>query len=80
MATGEMSPDYSLPLITYHYADNYNSTPALSPEWLQEDINNVDRTLDKPHTTVANFRCNFSFKIEAYRPLSIYGIPGLKRL
>lgn len=80
MATGEMSPDYSMPLTTYHYADNYNSTPALSPEWLKEDINNVDRTLDKPHSTVANFRCNFSFKIEAYRPLSIYGIPGLKRL
>lgn len=80
MATGEMSPDYSQPLTTYHYADDYQTTPALSPEWLKEDVTNVDRTLTYPHSTVANFRCNFSFKITAYRPLSVYGLPGLRWL
>lgn len=80
MATGEMSPDYSQPLLTYHYGDNYATTPSLSSEWLREDKANVDRTLVYPSSTVNNFRCAFRFNIEAYRPLSIYGIPGLRRL
>lgn len=78
IATGEMSPDYNAPLITYHYADDYVETPALSSEWLKEDINNVDRTLDKDHTLVSNFRCNFSFNIIATRPIDPHGLPGLK--
>lgn len=78
--TGEMSPDYSETLDSYHYGDDYESTPALSSEWLKEDVNNVNRSLVYPSTTVANFRCNFQFKIEAWRPLSMYGVPGLRRL
>lgn len=77
IATGEMSPDYAQPLITYHYGDDYNTTPALSSEWLKEDVSNVDRTLDKTHDLVSNFRCYFSFNIEATRPIDPYGKPGL---
>lgn len=78
IATGEMSPDFAQFLGSYHYGDNYDSTPALSSEWLKEDISNVDRTLDKSHSLVANFRCQFTFDIKATRPIDVHGIPGLK--
>lgn len=80
MITGEMSPDYSQSLDAYHYGDNYSETPRLSSEWLREDKGNVDRTLVYQSSSVMQLQCQFSFNFEAYRPLSVYGIPGLRRL
>lgn len=78
--TGEMRPDYSLSLDSYHFGDNYTERPALSSEWLKEDKSNVDRTLVVQSSNSMQLKCQFGFSITGYRPISANGIPGLRRL
>lgn len=78
--TGEMRPDYSLSLDSYHFGDNYSERPALSSEWLKEDKSNVDRTLVVQSSNSMQLKCQFGFSITGYRPISANGIPGLRRL
>lgn len=75
--TGEMRSTYEQSLDVWHYGDNYTSRPYLSTEWCEETANNMDRTLAVQSKTADQFLAEFYFKVEAARPMPIYGVPGM---
>lgn len=75
--TGDMRPDSTSSLATWNLADDYDSPPVLSPEWLQEDPNNVDRALAVQHTIADSVLADFFFSCKVTRPMPMYSIPGL---
>lgn len=78
--TGEMRSNYQTSLDAWHYADDYESIPRLSAEWIQEGQQNIDRTIavtsDKSH----QFLCDFYFTENWFREMPIYSIPGIERI
>lgn len=73
--TGELNSDYLLSLDSWTYADDYDTTPTLSDDWLKETDVNVRRTLAVQ--TQDQFICDFYFDQTWVRPMPIYSIPGL---
>lgn len=62
-------------LDSWHYADNYNTVPALSQEWMKEGKAEIQRTLaiqDEPQ-----FIMDILVKNTTVRPMPLYSIPGL---
>lgn len=77
LVTGAFRPDYAQSLDIWLYTDDYENTPVLSQEWIEETPDYMDRTLAVNHTVEDQFIANFMFKIDATRPLPLYSIPGL---
>ena len=75
--SGMLRSNYTQSLDIYHYADDYNSQPYLSSDWIDEGYSNVDRTLAVSSQLVNQFIGDFYFKMSATRVLPVYGIPGL---
>lgn len=75
LVTGEMNSNYSTPLDSWHYADDYSQLPTLSDEWIRETRVNVDRTLAIQNQD--QFKVNIYFDSTWFRPLPIYSIPSL---
>lgn len=75
--SGEMLSDYAQSLDVWHYADDYDSLPVLSQEWIEEPTNFLDRTL-KVQSSVAN---QFWFDIAIHQvcaaPMPLHCNPGL---
>lgn len=70
-------------LATWHYGDIYTSLPKLSPTWIIEDKNNVDRTLQiksSGENAEPQYIADFYFELECTRPMPTYSIPGLQRI
>lgn len=78
--TGEMRSNYQTSLDAWHYADDYNTMPYLSAEWIQEGTENIDRTIAVTSAKSHQFLCDFYFNEEWYREMPIYGIPGIERI
>lgn len=78
--TGEMRSNYETSLDAWHYADDYNSLPHLSAEWIQEGTQNIDRTIAVTSAKSHQFLCDFYFNEEWYREMPIYSIPGIERI
>lgn len=74
---GEMRPGVSNTLATWHLADYYTEEPSLSPDWMKEDKNNVDRVIAVTSATANQYWADFYFKVDATRPMPVYSIPGL---
>lgn len=72
---GELNSDYTTPLDSWHYGDDYDELPRLGDEWVKETDANVARTLAIQNQ--AQFKGDFYFDQTWARPLPIYGIPGL---
>ena len=72
---GELNSDYSTPLDSWHYGDDYDTLPTLSDAWIKETDANVDRTL--AITTQDQFIADFYFDQTWTRPMPIYSIPAL---
>lgn len=71
------------PLDIWHYGDYYTELPKLSATWIQEDQNNIDRTLAIKSTgenAEPQYQCDFFFKNEIERPMPTYSIPGLHKI
>lgn len=79
ITTGEMNPDYNLSLDYWTYADDYDSAPVYSTEFLEETPDFLDRTLFVPSTTADNFLCDIACNITKISEVPQYGIPGLSR-
>lgn len=62
-------------LDAWHYADDYDSLPMLSAEWMNETDRNIQRTLAVDNEP--QFICDFYFKNTASRVMPLYSIPGL---
>lgn len=73
--TGELNSDYTTPLDSWHYGDDYSELPTLSDAWIRETDTNVARTLAV--TTQDQFIADFYFDQTWTRPMPIYSVPGL---
>ena len=75
--SGAMRSNYQTSLDAWHYADEYNSQPILSSDWIDETTANIDRTLSVQSSKEDQFIADFYFECEAVRPMPLYSIPGL---
>lgn len=65
-------------LDSWHYGDNYNSTPALSQEWMKEGSAEIARTLAVENkVNEPQFIADFLVKNTTVRPMPMYSVPGL---
>lgn len=78
--TGEMRSNYQTSLDTWHYADDYDTLPKLSAEWIQEGRENIDRTIAVTSAKAHQFLCDFWYNEEWFREMPIYSIPGIERI
>lgn len=78
--TGEMRSNHSNTLDSWHFADDYDSQPFLSSDWIQEDKNNVDRALAVTSGVSNQLFADFYIQNETTRPMPVYSIPGLERI
>lgn len=78
--TGEMRSNYKTSLDAWHYADDYDSLPKLSAEWIQEGRENIDRTIAMTSAKAHQFLCDFWYNEAWFREMPIYSIPGIERI
>lgn len=64
-------------LDSWHYADDYDSLPMLSNDWIVEPTTNIDRTLAASSEYVHQFIADFYLKMKCTRPMPVYSVPGL---
>lgn len=65
-------------LDSWHYGDNYTSTPALSQEWMKEGSAEIARTLATENkVNEPQFIADFLVKNTTVRPMPMYSVPGL---
>lgn len=76
--SGEMRPDYASSLAAWNYAIDLGSTPTLSPEFIYETRDNIDRTLAVKSSVQDQFHVNFYFDLTMVRPMPMYSIPSLE--
>lgn len=76
MVTAEFSSNYAQSLDAWHYADDYTELPVVSPDWLFEGTENVERTLAVSTEHASQFIADFYFRPTYVRPMPLYSIPG----
>lgn len=65
-------------LDSWHYGDNYSSTPALSQEWMKEGSAEIARTLAVENkVNEPQFIADILVKNTTVRPMPMYSVPGL---
>lgn len=75
--SGEMRSSAPLSLDVWHLADDYESQPYLSDEWIREDSATVDRVLAVSSKNSAQLFCDIYVNNRTTRPMPVYSIPGL---
>lgn len=75
--SGEMRSSSPTPLDSWHLADEYSTTPALSSSWIQETAVNLDRVLAITSDVSDQFFCDIYVRNRCTRPMPMYSIPGL---
>lgn len=78
--SAEMRSDYPQSLDVWHLADDYESLPKLSSDWIQENSTTVNRVLAVSDNLSAQIFMDIYLKIEATRPMPMYSVPGLTRM
>ena len=78
--SAEMRSDYPTSLDVWHLADDYDSLPKLSADWMKEDDTTVNRVLAVSDDLSAQLFMDIYLKMEATRPMPMYSIPGLTRM
>lgn len=73
--SGELNSDYATPLDSWTYADDFESLPTLSDDFIRETDVNVARTLAIQNQD--QWIANFYFDQTWIRPMPIYSIPSL---
>lgn len=65
-------------LDSWHYGDNYTSTPTLSQEWMKEGSAEIARTLAVENkVNEPQFIADFLVKNTTVRPMPMYSVPGM---
>lgn len=77
IVTGYICSDSGAPLDNWTYAQNYNSWPTLSQEWLKQGTSEINRTLAVGSNVSHQFIADFNFDLSCTRPMPLYSIPGL---
>lgn len=75
--SGEMRSSAPQSLDVWHLADDYDSQPYLSDEWIREDKATVDRVLAVSSNLSAQLFCDIYVNNRTTRPMPVYSIPGL---
>ena len=75
IVSGELNSDYTTPLDSWTYADDYSQLPTLSDAWIRETDVNVARTLAIQNQD--QWIADFYFDETWVRPMPIYSIPSL---
>ena len=75
--SGEMRSAAPLSLDVWHLADDYESQPYLSDEWIRENKSTVDRVLAVSSNNSAQLFCDIYVNNRTTRPMPVYSIPGL---
>lgn len=75
--SGALDPAGSNPIDEWTYASKFDSAPTLSPEFIYETRDNIDRTLAVQSSVEDQFIINMYFDATYVRPLPMYSIPGL---
>ena len=75
--SGEMRSSAPLSLDVWHLADDYESQPYLSDEWIRENKSTVDRVLAVSSNNSAQLFCDIYVNNRTTRPMPVYSIPGL---
>ena len=76
--SGEMRSTYEKSLDSWHYADEYDTVPTLSQEWLKEGKAEIDRTLIVQNQD--QFFGGILVENSTTRPMPLYSVPGLERV
>lgn len=61
----------------WHFGDYYSQAPTLSPDFLNETSNYVNRAITVESSHQDQFLIDFYMKVRAYRPLPVRSIPRL---
>ena len=75
--SGYMRSNATGSLDVWHFADDYNSLPILGTTWIDEPVENVDRTIAVTSQRSHQFIADFFFKCFYTRPMPVYSVPGL---
>lgn len=75
--TGQMRSGLSISYDVWHFADYYANAPSLTPSWIEETPDYVDRTIAVDSTVSDQFLFDFYVKSVAYRPMPTYSVPSL---
>lgn len=75
--SGYMRSNATGSLDVWHFADDYNSMPYYSSEWIDEPYTNVDRTIAVSSQLTHQFIADFFFKCYYTRCMPVYSVPGL---
>ncbi len=80
IVTGEVRSNANKGLDIVHMADVYESAPTLSPEWMKENPNNLDRTIYVTSQVTNQFIVDFVAEFEITTTMPLYSVPGIDRL
>lgn len=75
--SGEMRSSYAQSLDIWHLGDDYESLPALSDSWIQEDPATVDRVIAVSQENSNQLWIDLFIKNKCTRAMPMYSIPGL---
>lgn len=75
--SGAFRSNYAQSLDSWHYAEKLDSLPTLSPTFLEQSQNVVDRTLAVSSAVEDQFIADFYFDMVTVRPMPTYSVPGL---
>lgn len=75
--SGMMNSNYSAPIDSWHFGDNYANLPVLGSTWIEEPITNIDRCLTVGSTATNQFWGDFWFEQTISAPIPRNRVPGL---
>lgn len=75
--SGQMRTGVSNSLDIWHLGDYYQNAPTLTPDFIQETPDNLNRAITVPSTSQDQFILDFYIQNIAYRTLPTYSVPSL---
>lgn len=75
--TGQMRAQSGTDLDIWHFGDRFANAPRLNDDFIQENANNVNRTLTVESSNLDNFICDFYFDTNAIRVMPTYSTPSM---
>lgn len=75
--TGQMRTGVTNSLDIWHFGDVYKNAPTLTPTFIEETPDFVDRAITVKSTVQDQFILDFYIQNIAYRPLPTYSVPSL---
>lgn len=78
--SGQIRSNYAQSLDYVHMADKYNSLPTLSPAWMKENADNVDRTIFVTSNITKQWLVDMVIEMEITDTIPLYDIPGIDRI